>query len=494
MPILFSAISIKYIGIIICGIYFCLKILNYKAFSLVKIGLFILYSLFFGILVCSSTYFSPFADIIVMAAMLVYVAFITKSKVKVVLPVAIISYVISYSFYLISIALAGILLYTARRSPQPDRILSLIALIFQILLSHIPFMFRRLKNGLPFFQNQNHSGIGLLISGMIVFFIALIRYDLPNKHNYIFLTLATVVCILGIIFWWRDFLTKLYLEKNTKRLIDELNRQLCAKDLSISNLEKENQRLANLIHRDNKIVPAIGMAVRKYAAQFDQNCPDNARREGDSLIGQLDILMKDRYDAVIQAKNLSKVLPDTHVEFINGILQYMYLRASQHNIDYDVLVFCDVKYMTQTLITELELSTILSDLIENAIIATSPRDYKKIVISIFACDQSYEIDIQDSGSPFEKAIFEKMGIQKATSHLQSGGSGIGLMTLFEILRKHNASLIIEEFRPSPDSLTKSIKIRFDNKSQFELLTYRADDLRAEICRKDIMILPLEDKV
>ena len=50
---------------------------------------------------------------------------------------------------------------------------------------------------------------------------------------------------------------------------------------------------------------------------------------------------------------------------------------------------------------------------------------------------------------------------------------MGFMNTFDTLRKHNASLIINEIgAPSKDNYTKVLMIKFDNKNEFKITSYR----------------------
>lgn len=50
---------------------------------------------------------------------------------------------------------------------------------------------------------------------------------------------------------------------------------------------------------------------------------------------------------------------------------------------------------------------------------------------------------------------------------------MGFMNTFDTLNKCQASLIIEEFnKPSKDNYTKALFIKFDNKNEFKIKSYR----------------------
>ena len=79
----------------------------------------------------------------------------------------------------------------------------------------------------------------------------------------------------------------------------------------------------------------------------------------------------------------------------------------------------------------------------------------------------------------------KMGSQRVTTHAGEGGSGIGLMTLFGILRTTGASFEIEEYplgeeNPDGKKYNKSVGVTFDGKGRLRLVTDRADELKQSL--------------
>ena len=84
----------------------------------------------------------------------------------------------------------------------------------------------------------------------------------------------------------------------------------------------------------------------------------------------------------------------------------------------------------------------------------------------------------DSGIPFEIDTLIRLGTQRVTTHAETGGSGVGFETTFEILRQYKASLIINEQDPSPVDFSKSVSIRFDGKKHYIIETHRPSEFPA----------------
>lgn len=86
---------------------------------------------------------------------------------------------------------------------------------------------------------------------------------------------------------------------------------------------------------------------------------------------------------------------------------------------------------------------------------------KKKEISIFLgfTGGFYKFSISDNGTPFSKEILNILGKEKVTTRID--GSGIGYITIFEILKETKASLIIDQRQP-----VKTIIVRFDGNTEF----------------------------
>jgi sensor histidine kinase regulating citrate/malate metabolism len=152
-------------------------------------------------------------------------------------------------------------------------------------------------------------------------------------------------------------------------------------------------------------------------------------------------------------------------------MAYMLQKARAEKIELDMSLSGSVKYLIGAVIAESDLNTLLADLIDNAIIATKRREKKNILVSVGICDNFYRIDVFDSGEPFTDETILDLGLKRTTTHLNDGGSGIGMMTVFQILRKYGASFEIDD--SIGNSLyTKKVSACFDNLGQFRLKTDR----------------------
>ena len=109
-----------------------------------------------------------------------------------------------------------------------------------------------------------------------------------------------------------------------------------------------------------------------------------------------------------------------------------------------------------------------------------------ILVNLSKQDDNYSIDIYDNGVEFDVDTLSKIGLERAATHADSGGSGIGFMMTFETLKKAYASLIITEFE-SQAPFSKSVTFRFDGENAYIIHSYRSEELKKNINRADLVI-------
>lgn len=115
---------------------------------------------------------------------------------------------------------------------------------------------------------------------------------------------------------------------------------------------------------------------------------------------------------------------------------------------------------------------------ENALIATIHEQGTNILLHIGVMDENYFISVWDSGIPFPKEVLFHLGKKQYSTHKEDGGSGIGLVSTYQLLQKYQASIHINECLASLTNntskldYTKQVSIIFDNKTEYHLRTNR----------------------
>jgi signal transduction histidine kinase len=359
--------------------------------------------------------------------------------------------------------------------------------IVQILLVMIPFRFRRLKKGMPFLLEHGSSDSGVYISISLLFAASFLGMNMNTDLVFVIPLFFGLISGLSVLFWWRNSLTKKYIDKTKAQEIESLQETIQAKDEEIDRLKRNNEELSKIIHKDNKLIPAMAYAVSECLSALGITAENKAlQTKARELLEQLEQLSQERSGILKSYELTGRKLPSTNVSSIDTVLTYMFQKAKEQNISFDVTISGSVKYLVENIISESDINTLLADLIENAIIATKKRLTKSILVNIGIADSSYSIDILDSGEPFSPEVLQNIGLKRTTTHEGEGGSGSGLMTTFEILRKYQASFVLDEcFKNSMYS--KKTSVCFDDLEQIRIKTKRLHELSALIKREDIIL-------
>lgn len=414
----------------------------------------------------------------------IFITIITKTKLELSITTTIISFGISYTFYIItSILMAAILSLTKLYELSCGLSILFISVqsLLQLSLITVPFKIKRLKSGMPFLINKGFSNACVLFS-VILLFAAIVFNNNKAQLIYIIPIFLVLLCAILVLFWWRKKITQTYLERLKAEEIQDLHNSIDDKDNRIKYLEQQNEILSKIIHKDNKLIPAMELVVREYA-----NNPLQNEEDGEKLIEEISKISKERCGIIEKYKNSGKKLSLTNVFSIDTMFNYMLNKAISYNIDFDVGLSGSVQFMIENVIHESDLNTLLADLIENAIIATKVVTTKKVIVNIGILDGCYFIDVIDSGTPFGIETLNSLGIKKVTTHKDEGGSGIGMLNTFDLAKKANASIIIKEYTPNDKfSFTKKVSIRFDEKHQYIIESPRNEEIIPLCNRCDII--------
>lgn len=163
-----------------------------------------------------------------------------------------------------------------------------------------------------------------------------------------------------------------------------------------------------------------------------------------------------------------KCKKDAHNERLVFTSIYFFERLSINSCQ-SLSIACDVKEAVNDLISENDLNTLILDLGENALIAVQKSEIRNVLIVFGSENESFTVSIYDSGLPFEQQVIENLGKRRITTHRKTCGSGIGLMTTAQLLKKHKASLMIDESIDN-ESYVKKVSVIFDGLNQLRVIT------------------------
>lgn len=407
--------------------------------------------------------------IVVVSSVFAKIAF--KEKFALAFSVSVISIGIAYLAFFLAAACVSFFKVAILKNSVINTYDILTVSLLGFLFAFLLFKTKRLKNGMQSLIKHGSSDIGMYLSISLLLACSSLNMGQEFEIVYIIPFFCTLICGVTVIFWWRSRVTRKYIEDVKAREMAALQKTIGEKDEEIEQLRRHNEELAKIIHNDNKLIPAMELAVREYLMSAgDGGCGATADKARE-LLERLETVSRERAGIVKSYEAMSKKLPSTNVLSVDSLMAYMLQKARAEKIEFDLSLSGSVKYLIGAVIAESDLNTLLADLIDNAIIASKRREKKNILVSVGICDNLYRIDVFDSGEPFTDETILNIGLKRTTTHSNDGGSGIGLMTVFEILRSYGASFEIDD--SICNSLyTKKVSVCFDSLGQFRLKTGR----------------------
>lgn len=387
-----------------------------------------------------------------------------------------------------NIILVGLLIRTIKPDIQTNSIIIfLLIMINEILIIYRIFNTKRFKYGIAFLQNTtNVYNIGIIGLAFIGFTI-LIYSLLSNYKGYVFNTylfIGILIEAICLFIWIKRRITKFYKQKLKEKTIEELEKEIKDKDMKISKITEENKNIASINHKYSNRIRALERFSSKLLSNSEVITAMKTEFGEDFAEFEKEIksLSNEFSNEMSEKVKHEKYLPKTGVFGIDNLLSHMCDEANNKNITFNLKINGNVKYMVKNIINQNMLETLLGDHIKDAIIAieSSSNSYKNILVILGVIEDVYEICIYDTGIEFDIKTLLKLGKEQVTTHKETGGSGIGFITTFETLDKTKASLIIEEKHPmSNQDYTKAVKIRFDGKQEYKIISYRAEQIKEQ---------------
>lgn len=391
---------------------------------------------------------------------------------------------IGYSILLITIALAinYIILFLTTVLTFPINIcynikndyinLMLISIIYLILICLL-FKIKKFKHGFLFLKRNienEYIEIWVLNISSIILFSSII-FNSSNFQITRKLFIGFIIFSIIMFITIQKSLQLYYKQRLLVQDLEETKKELEDKKKEIKQLEQENLNFSKTSH---------SIAHKQKALEYKLN--ELALKN--EIAEEIDV--KNRLNNI--TKQISEEpeieIPKTNISEIDDMLNYMKSECIKNKIKFEVQLNGNIYQMINNHITKEELEILIADHVKNAIIAVkcSNNSNRSILVRIGKIDGEYSIYIYDSGIEFEINTLHKLGKIPSTTHKESGGTGMGFMNTFDTLKKHKASITINEYgKPVKDNYTKVIMIVFNKKDEFNIISYRQKEIEV---RKD----------
>ena len=392
---------------------------------------------------------------------------VTKNNIGYSILITVISLSVNYSVFFIAIItsfIPNIIL-----NIQNDYLsLILIILIYGIYMRML-LKLKKLKYGVGFLQkNSTNEYFDILILNISI--IILYSSIILTSFNASITSSMFFVFIFFSIIMFITIQKSLQLYYKQKLLIQELNetkKELDKKKQEIEQLERENLNFSKTSH---------SIAHRQKALEYKLN----QLMLKTEIASEIDI--KDKINEI--AKELQTPteveLSKTNISEIDNMLKYMQSECVKNKIDFQLQLSGNIHHMINKYVSKENLEILIADHIKNSIIAINHSDNinKSILIRLGIIDGIYSLYIYDSGVEFEIDTLLKLGKIPSTTHSDDGGTGMGFMNTFDTLKKYKASIVIKEYgKPCKDNYTKLIIIKFDDKNEYKICSYRQKEIK-----------------
>lgn len=478
---------IKFYFIILCTIYISFKILHHALPLGHKRVLLSLMATLLSIICCFLDLYMPALINFVCIITIWFSTVLITNIPKATFISSMIAFLISYSFYAFPCFITTLIIYPFFNSKVnfPHLLLTIISVILQSLLSVRLFRFKRFINGMPFLFNTKILNISTYVCFILLFSFVYIRYHLYNFYIHVCAFICFFIIFTFLIHWWQAQITKSYKQALINRELESLRMELEEKEKQLAELSARNEELGRLIHKDNKRIPAMEHAVSEFLV-MDLDDKEKVIERANALLIEIQKLSDDRNHMVTEINARKYKHHDYGISELDNMLNYMEKRAYGEHIKLSVQTAINFHDFVPKNISAEDLSHMLSDLLENAIIAAKHSSSPVIQLQFYQAGKDFVIEIADNGIPFETASLVNFGLEQLTTHADTGGSGIGLMDIWKIKEKCGVSLHITEYN-SNAPYSKKIALIFNKKNRYTISTERKEELLALSKRTDLQI-------
>lgn len=488
---------IKYLFITMNSIYVFTKLLGKNITKKISVfGMFYSLLIAFGV-IWTRTYVPALTVSFLVLSIMFFMSFFYRTSTQTCIIAAIISVASVYGLYTV-LTLMFVTLFFLLSMPLSqhhflDGIINIILGVFELFPSWLLFRTKYFRNGIPSLKQRHSNTTGVFISIAILFLSSLATPNMQVNWQWLIPVFIILTCSCFLYLWWRVKIKKDYIQRVREREIAMMEDELNEKEKEIQKLNTHNEMLAAIIHRDNKLIPAMESAVRDCLSMILEDADtDEITEKAKILLAQLQEMTRERTGIITQYESQGSRLAATNVPSVDILLSYLYRKAEKQNAVFTFSFSGNVREFANSYIDETDLQTVLADLVENAINATQSCIKRAVHVDMNAGSDIPEIYVYDSGIPFTPEVLEQMGLKRVTTRKEENGSGIGLMSTFTILHKYKASFELEELdggEAYTHTYTKRISLCFDKLNEYRIRLPQNEEIMNMSKRIDLVMIP-----
>lgn len=319
---MYAAIIISHFFILMCCFYCYCKILNLNDLFFRLRILFTFSALALACALCFIHFIVyPIAMFFILLTFYIFITLFTKTNWHTSLNAAIISIAMSLVSFTISSFIFSTLVFLMYSYIDINNlvVIKLLNGFLQYFMIHIPFQFKRMKKGMPFLYDLQLNNIGTCISLLILICYIAASISNTSDNNYLPFIIPLFLifpCALLLISWWRAIITRNYRRKLQQFEMQKLKNELVQKEQEITRLLENNKALAQIIHRDNKLIPAMELAVNTFLQNQNTLSPHQLKEQGLALAAHLQTMSQERkFNLTEYQTNGQPFLPEFFQDF-----------------------------------------------------------------------------------------------------------------------------------------------------------------------------------
>ena len=478
---------IRIFCIYICTIPLCIKIINFRITHRLHQYLLVLFSFALAILSSILKYVhSEFIYLFPLLLLWLIIAAITFEPQKAFISV-ILSFCITYTLHTI-LSLGVLFLFYLIPLTQVSHTTPTLAFttsVFHIICTYYLCKFKRFKKGLPFLFLKHRISFSTCVSLTFIAFSSSRFMHSFNKYQKFFFLFIVIALLAFLIHWWQAQITKSYRHSVRERELESLRLEVQEKDKQLKELSKKNEQMGHLIHEDTKIIRTFISGLEDYV-ETDFSDEGTRKDKGKELLEVVYEHADERLGTIRNICHKEYATYSTNIEALNLQLNHFSKRASIEDITFHVHIACNLEDYIPKSISTTDLSHLLSNLLDNAFIAASYTENPTIQLQLYEVSNCLVIEIADSGIPFEVESLVSFGLIQRTTHENEGGSGIGLIEIWNLKEKYHATLHLEEYE-QPCPYSKKLSLNFNHKNHFSIRTFRKKEIQYVSKRIDLQI-------
>lgn len=319
---MYAAIIISHFFILMCCFYCYCKILNLNDLFFRLRILFTFSALALACALCFIHFIVyPIAMFFILLTFYIFITLFTKTNWHTSLNATIISIAMSLVSFTISSFIFSTLVFLMYSYIDINNlvVIKLLNGFLQYFMIHIPFQFKRMKKGMPFLYDLQLNNIGTCISLLILICYIAASISNTSDNNYLPFIIPLFLifpCALLLISWWRAIITRNYRRKLQQFEMQKLKNELVQKEQEITRLLENNKALAQIIHRDNKLIPAMELAVNTFLQNQNALSPQQLKEQGLALAAHLQTMSQERkFNLTEYQTNGQPFLPEIFQDF-----------------------------------------------------------------------------------------------------------------------------------------------------------------------------------